>query len=169
MQLNCIYKFVEKILISKIKHDLALNLDMIGFSASTICAIHCALMPFLLAILPLIGFGFITNPFFEFIFISISLVVGIFTFKHGYLNHHKKIYPFALFVTGLIIVLSGHFIFESHEHIPAKINFANLFSQNLIWISAPIGALLIGISHFINRKLSVDSRNRKCSCPDKTA
>lgn len=153
-------------MISRIKHNLALKLDLIGFSASTICAIHCALMPFAIVFLPLIGLEFIANPFFEFSFITASIIIGFYTFKHGYFNHHRKIYPFAIFLAGLTIVFIGHFLFHNHS-IEDKLDLQSAgsdFQDKLLFIIAPIGALLIGFAHFINRKLSKSKSAKSCTC-----
>lgn len=143
-------------MINRIKHELALKLDLIGFSASTVCAIHCALMPFIIVFLPLLGMEFVANPVIEYIFIATSILIGIYTFKHGYFNHHRKIYPFAIFLTGLILISIGHFLFHDHS-IENKLVFQsneNGLQEHLFIVIAPLGALLIGTSHFINRKLS---------------
>lgn len=151
-------------MVSKIKHNLALKLDLIGFSASALCAIHCALMPFLLIALPLIGFGFVTNPMFEFSFIFVSLIIGIFTFKHGFLNHHKRFYPIGLFMTGFLLIVLSHFLLSPHSHDINKNSISEFSEENLSWIFAPVGALIIAVSHFINRKLSKKTESVKCNC-----
>jgi len=155
-------------MISKLKHNLALKLDLIGFSASTICAIHCALMPFIIVILPLVGMEFVANPLLEYSFIASSIIIGFYTFKHGYFNHHRKVYPFAIFLIGLLIVLIGHFFFHDHS-VDDKLIFQtseNDIHGKLFIIIAPFGALLIGASHFINRKLSKEKKAKSCTCLD---
>ncbi len=149
-------------MISRIKHDLALKLDFIGFSASTVCAIHCALMPFIIVFLPLLGMEFVANPVIEYIFIASSVIIGIYTFKHGYFNHHRKIYPFAIFLTGLVMIFIGHFLFHDHS-LEDKLIFQskeNGLQDQLFSVIAPLGALLLGTSHFINRKLSKRKINK---------
>lgn len=148
-------------MIRTIKHNLALKLDLIGFSASTICAIHCALMPFIIIFLPLLGLEFIANPLVEYIFIGTSLVIGAFTFKHGFFNHHKRIYPFLIFLTGFLIILLGHYFFHNHSH-ETSTEFNSGFSDDTLYLMiAPIGAFIIAISHLINRKLS---KTKKVCC-----
>ena len=151
-------------MVSRLKHNLALKLDLIGLSASVICAIHCALMTVILIFLPLVGLEFISNPFFEYSFVLISIIIGIFTFKHGYLNHHGRLYPFAIFITGLIIIFSTHFLFGEHNH-NSDIHETDIFlTDKFLWFTAPLGAVLIGTSHFINRKLSKTCKIKKCNC-----
>jgi len=149
-------------MIKTIKHNIALKLDSIGFVASTLCAIHCAAMPFIIVFLSLYGFQFIANPIVEYIFIGSSIIIGAFTFSHGYIKHHKKIYPFLIFILGLLIIILGHKYFHNHSHIEDIHNVNEEHTEYIYFIVAPIGAILIGISHFINRKLSKNIQ--KCSC-----
>ena len=145
-------------MIKNIKHNLSLKLDLIGFSASTICAVHCAIMPFIIVFLPLLGLQFIAEPIVEYLFITVSLIIGAFTFKHGYFNHHKKLYPFLLFLTGFLIILAGHTLFHNHSH---EINSNHEFSEmdNILFLMiAPLGAMFIAASHLINRRLSKVSK-----------
>ncbi len=148
-------------MIKTIKHNMSLKLDLLGFSASTICAIHCALMPFIIVFLPMFGLQFIADPLVEYIFIAVSLIIGAFTFRHGYFNHHKKLYPFLLFLTGFFIIVAGHTLFHNHSH---EINSNHEFSDTdniLFLLIAPIGAFIIAASHLINRRLS---KNTKICC-----
>lgn len=43
--------------------------DLIGILSSSICLVHCLATPLLVAF----GVGFITNPFFKYLFLIISL------------------------------------------------------------------------------------------------
>lgn len=146
-------------MIKSLKHKLAIKLDSVGFVASTLCAIHCAAMPFLIIFLTFSGFQFIANPVVEYLFIGSSIIIGTFTFTHGFINHHRKIYPFAVFVFGLLIVIFGHLLFEIHAEHNIQQNENNLF-----FIIAPIGAFFIAIGHLLNRKLSKSQKNKVCSC-----
>lgn len=150
-------------MIKTIKHNLALKLDLIGFSASTLCAIHCALMPFIIVFLPVLGLGFVANPLFEYIFITSSVLIGIFTFRHGYFKHHRKIYPFALFLTGLLIIIAGHYFFHNHSETESSEITENNNNKLIFLMIAPIGASIIGYSHFINRKLSITTTRKSCN------
>ena len=136
-------------MIKTVTHTLALKLDSVGFLASTLCAIHCAAMPFLLLFLTLYGFQFIASPVVEFLFISSSVIIGIFTFTHGYFNHHKSFYPAAIFFLGLSLVLIGHFFFHDHYHLEIDGS-----GELILFMISPLGATLIGIGHYLNRKLS---------------
>ena len=39
--------------------------DWLGIGASVLCAIHCAAMPFVVGLLPLIGLSFLADPAFQ--------------------------------------------------------------------------------------------------------
>ena len=133
------------------EHSKISRLDMIGFSASTICAIHCALLPFAIVLLPLLGLEFIANPVIEYSLIGLSLVIGLYTLKNGYFYHHGRLYPVLIFLTGLAVVVIGHLFF--HEHTLAGESEHGLSSELIFFMIAPIGAILIGIGHYTNRKL----------------
>ncbi len=141
-----------------IKHNLSQKLDMIGFIASSVCAVHCILMPFIILTLTYYGMSFFSNPIVEIGFVSISLLIGIFTFKHGYLNHHRSLIPGIIFLTGLAIIVVSHLLY--HDHHDAGHNTDNIF----LFLITPIGAFLIATSHFVNRKLSKQKHLPDCNC-----
>jgi hypothetical protein len=62
----------------------AIPWDAIGFSASTLCAIHCAATPLLLTALTLAGLGFLAHPAIEAAMIGLSLFIGATSLLHGY-------------------------------------------------------------------------------------
>ncbi len=145
-------------MIKSFKHNLALKLDSIGFVASALCAIHCAAMPFVFIFLTMYGFQFIANPLIEIIFIASSFLIGTYTFRHGYFNHHKKLYPFLIFLSGLTIVIAGHYVIKNHNHNDQHSD------ELILLIIPPIGAFLISIGHYLNRKLSKNIKTKVCSC-----
>ncbi|HXD83673.1 MAG TPA: MerC domain-containing protein, partial [Rudaea sp.] len=49
---------------------LAHAADRLGAAASLLCAVHCAALPFVLALLPALGLGFLANHGFERAFIA---------------------------------------------------------------------------------------------------
>jgi ABC-type nickel/cobalt efflux system permease component RcnA len=138
------------------EHKTISKLDMLGFSASTICAIHCATIPVILLFLPLIGLEFITDPFIEIALIGLSLIVGVYTLTRGYLRHHRRIYPIILFIAGLAIIAIGHFAFghELHEGEVSTIDALGIFGAVII----PVGAIMIAIAHYMNRKMCLSCK-----------
>lgn len=106
------------------------HLDFIVFSTSIVCAINCALLPFLISTLPFLGLGFLENPWIEYSIILISLFLALFALSQGFLRHHKKKLPILIVSFGFLIISFGLI----------------LSPENLEFIITPIGAVLIGFS-----------------------
>jgi hypothetical protein len=138
---------------SSITHKTAIKLDAIGATASIICAIHCAIFPFIVLFLTFYGLNFAAGPLMEFSLISTSVLIGLFTFTHGYLNHHKSLLPLSIFLIGLSIVFISHYMFHDVTH-DGSISPEMIFS--------PVGAFLIGTAHYLNRKFSKKTSDKSC-------
>jgi len=120
-------------MISRIK---AIKLDNVGITASTLCAIHCAAVPVFFTSLPLVGLGFLANPWVEWIMIMIALVVGSSSIGNSYFKEHHRILPLLLLIAGFITIIAGH-----------------LFTRG--WLEAvivPLGGFTIATAHFVNYK-----------------
>src|SRR5690348_9027020 len=55
---------------------LAVAADRVGATASFLCAVHCALLPFVIALLPLIGLGFLADHRFERVFVACAAALA---------------------------------------------------------------------------------------------
>ncbi|NMP33591.1 MerC domain-containing protein [Thalassotalea sp. M1531] len=111
-------------------------LDRIGIAATSLCALHCILLPILLPALPLLGLSFLADHTWEHVFLIITAVLGTVALFSGFKRYHKKLYPFYLLYLGVAIYWIKHDF--SIEHQPFFI---------------VTGALLIVAAHFINMKL----------------
>ncbi|MBS0026101.1 MerC domain-containing protein [Chitinophaga sp. 22321] len=85
------------------------SLDAIGIGASLACAVHCALLPLLITILPLLGSNMLENVALEYGLLSFSFLVGCFSLGRGYFRYHRRVAPLLLFVLGFALLLGGHF------------------------------------------------------------
>jgi hypothetical protein len=85
---------------------LAVLVDRVGATASFLCAVHCALLPFVLAALPLIGLEFLAGHAFERIFVTCAALLAAGSIYFGYRRHR---HPHALFLTlpGIALLLFG--------------------------------------------------------------
>lgn len=113
---------------------VAPKLDNIGMTASTLCAIHCAVVPVLITTLPLVGLGFLANPWVEWGMIILALVIGISSLGLSYLNAHKRFLPLIMFAAGFAVIIAGHLLIAG-------------------WLEAlivPCGGLIIAAAHFVN-------------------
>ncbi len=113
---------------------ISLNIDFVGFCASVICAIHCALTPVLVALLPLAGLQFLTNPIIEFSLIAMSAFIASFSLFRGYTRFHKDPLPLVIIGYGFLLIIFGR--------------FAALDWQELLFSS--LGALSIAVAHMVN-------------------
>jgi len=115
---------------------LGSRLDSIGMTASTVCAIRCAIVPIILTFLPLTGLGFLTNPLFEWGMIILALILGVSSIFLSYFRTHKRALPLFLLVIGFVAVIAGHIYLRG-------------------WVEAivvPLGGLTIAVAHFVNFK-----------------
>jgi hypothetical protein len=77
---------------------ISAKLDRMGVIASTVCAIHCALLPLLIAVLPMTGLNFLSAPLVEYSMIFIAAIIGLFSLGMSFMRIHKRIWPLMLFL-----------------------------------------------------------------------
>ena len=118
---------------SKGRHS---KLDHIGMTASTLCALHCAVVPLMLTFLPLAGLGFLTNPLFEWGMITLALLLGVSSIFMGYLRTHRRGLPLLLLLIGFALIILGHVYLQTWAEA----------------IVVPAGGLIIALAHFLNYK-----------------
>ncbi|HWB91228.1 MAG TPA: MerC domain-containing protein [Puia sp.] len=83
-----------------------LHLDALGVTASLLCAIHCAVLPLLMASLPILGVNIIHNAVFEYGMITVAFGIGTAALWHGFFRHHRRLTPWFLFATGMIFLIA---------------------------------------------------------------
>lgn len=84
------------------------KLDHIGITASTLCAIHCAIVPIILTFLPLAGIGFLATPIFEWGMIALALLLGVLSIFLSYVRTHRRTLPLLMLIVGFAAVVFGH-------------------------------------------------------------
>jgi hypothetical protein len=94
--------------------NIKLNWDALGIATSIACAIHCALLPILMSTLPVFGTDIIHNLFFEWGMIALAFAVGSYSLFHGYIKHHRSLYPVFVFSFGFIFLVLKQF-FTQYE------------------------------------------------------
>ncbi|MEO1254294.1 MAG: MerC domain-containing protein [Bacteroidota bacterium] len=122
-------------------HFVGLHLDFIGFSASLLCAIHCAALPFLLTLAPLAGLQFLDNHWIEYAIIFISFFIASSSLIHGYRKHHKKKVSLIIATIGFVLILIGQI--AGSEWMEAFLTSC--------------GGITIAIAHLINWKYVTQS------------
>ena len=83
-----------------------INLDALGVTASILCAIHCAILPLVVASLPVFGVNIVHNALFEYGMICLAFVVGTVALWHGFTRHHQRLIPWLLFMGGMIALIA---------------------------------------------------------------
>ena len=111
-------------------------LSRLGIAATSLCALHCIMLPILLPALPLFGLSFLADHSWEHGFLLATAVLGAITIFSGFKRYHRKLYPFYLLFLGVAIYWQNH---QVAEHL-----------QPLVII---LGSGLIVAAHFINLKL----------------
>jgi len=107
-------------------------------TASTFCAIHCAVVPFALSTLPLWGLGFLAEEWVELSMIGVALVIGVWSLGLSW-RKHRKAAALIIFIFGLGFIASGHaFGHGSTEHL-----------------FLPAGGLLMALAHYLNWRFTL--------------
>ncbi|AGA78943.1 MerC domain-containing protein [Echinicola vietnamensis] len=113
--------------------------DFLGISASLLCGIHCAALPFILVVTPLAGLKFLTDPWIEYSVLIVSLLLALGALSHGYRKHHRRPLPLVIAASGFLVIGIGHLIHDHHVH-------------EISHIIVSVGACGVAVSHFINWK-----------------
>jgi hypothetical protein len=120
------------------------NLDGAGMAVSTLCAIHCVAMPLLAASLASAGVGWLRNEAFEWLIVTGSFLLGIWSLLPGFRHRHGKKRCLWLFSGGMAAIFAGKLIhFGSLPDTPFVVS----------------GAVLIVVAHTTNQYLC-----RRCRC-----
>ncbi len=123
------------------------KLDRAGATASCLCAIHCALMPFIITMLPLLGLSFLASEPVEWTLLLSSATLGTLSLCAGFREHRSR-RVFAVLGMALALLVAGRIFHEHH-----------------IGIWGPVFMVLGGFSmmgaHLLNHALCRSCR--KCS------
>lgn len=115
------------------------RLNKTGAFASLLCAIHCALMPLLITLLPLVGLGFLATEPVEWALVATSAVLGVSALRLGYREHGKR-RALAVLAVGLTLLVLGR-VSEAREWgawgVPVLV----------------IGGCTVALSHVFNARL----------------
>ncbi|HVT32596.1 MAG TPA: MerC domain-containing protein [Rhodanobacteraceae bacterium] len=114
--------------------------DRFGASASFLCAVHCALLPLVIAALPAIGLGFLANHRFERGFIAFASALALTTFWIGF-RRHRRFRAFWFLAPGIVLLMAG-----------IAVDFERSSTAHAILVS--VGGTLVAIAHLTNLKLA---------------
>ena len=89
------------------------KLDKAGATASFLCAIHCALMPFVVTMLPLLGLSFLASEPVEWALLLSSATLGTLSLCAGFKQHRSR-RAFAVLGIALALLVAGRMFHEHH-------------------------------------------------------
>lgn len=115
--------------------------DSLGSVGAVLCAVHCALLPVALVLLPMLSFGILASPAFETGFVLFATALAIASLWHGY-GHHRAYHAFLVLIPGLAALWGGILVPALH-HSPVAHG-----------VAMSVGGVLVGAAHLVNMRLS---------------
>src|SRR4249919_1434804 len=115
--------------------------DSLGSGAALVCAIHCAVLPFVLAVLPALGLGILASSGFEYGYVAFASVLALSSLWQGY-RRHRVYRALAFLVPGLVAVWAGLLVPALHEHVVRHA------------VTMTFGGTLIAVAHLVNLRLT---------------
>jgi hypothetical protein len=117
--------------------------DLLGFSASMACAVHCAFLPVLLTVSTFGGLKWLSSPVLEIGFIILSLAVAVFALGRNFRKHKHIQRAIQVVAIGFTLILISRFMDHGTAH----------------HILSAIGGVTIATGHILNWHLA-----RKSPC-----
>jgi hypothetical protein len=89
--------------------------DCAGMVLSTACAVHCAVLPLVAGLLPLIGLERLGDARLEWSLLTAAIVIGVVGHTRSYRHNHRHAGPALVFACGMFVVLGARLVLgESH-------------------------------------------------------
>jgi hypothetical protein len=121
--------------------NVATLADRLGATASFLCAVHCAALPFVLALLPALGLSFLADHGFERGFIAFASVLASWSIGSGY-RHYRRPQALWLLLPGLALLWLGAFIVDEH------------YGLRVHAVLVATGGVLLAGAHWTNLRLA---------------
>ncbi len=115
--------------------------DRLGAVGAFICALHCALIPVALALLPALGLGLVAWHGWELAFASFATVLAVTSLYLGY-RGHRAYHAWLLVTPGLVLIWSALLYPPLHASVVPHA------------VAMALGGVLIAVAHLVNLRLS---------------
>ena len=115
--------------------------DRLGATGALLCAIHCALLPLLIALLPSLGLSAALAPTFEVGFVLFATLFGLAVLVWSY-RRHRAMRALALLVPGLAVLWVGVLYAPLHHSVVPHA------------VVMTFGGTLVGVAHLLNLRLN---------------
>ena len=112
-----------------------LKLDRVGMVASGACAVHCAITPFVVILLPFGGITLTGGSALETLFVMVSVLLGTASARIG-LRLHNSPKPVVMVLLGGLMIASGRLA-----------SCASVWPETILVVS---GACMIAGAHAVN-------------------
>jgi hypothetical protein len=116
-------------------------LDRLGATGSLLCAVHCAVLPLLIALLPSLGIAVWLGEGFERGFVVFATLLGLFTLLWGY-RRHRVVRALGLLIPGLATLWFAVLYPPVHQVVVAHA------------VTMTFGGTLVGMAHLANLRLN---------------
>ena len=116
-------------------------LDRLGATGSLLCAVHCAVLPLLIALLPALGVSAWLGDGFERAFVAFATLLGAFSLVWGW-RRHRAVRALGLLALGLAALWAGVLYAPLHA---ALVPHA---------VAMTFGGTLVGVAHVVNLRLN---------------
>jgi hypothetical protein len=124
-------------LLSRLRHLL----DRFGSTASLLCAVHCAVLPVLLAAAPSLGLSVWLGDEVELALVSFVTLLGLFSLVWGY-RRHGALRALGFLIPGLTALWAG-LLYGPLHHAPVPHA-----------VVMTLGGVLVGVAHLVNLRLN---------------
>jgi hypothetical protein len=127
--------------------------DRFGAAWSLLCAVHCAVLPLVLVLMPSLALGVWWDEGVERMTVSGVTLVALSSLGLGYRRHHGWS-ALLLGVPGLTLMWMALLVAPVHESVPAHA------------LAMACGGVLVGLAHLLNLRLnSGHVRSASCAHP----
>ena len=116
-------------------------LDRLGAYGSIACAIHCALLPVLIALLPSLGVALFAGDALEQAFVVFASLLGLGSLSWSY-RRHRAVRALGLLVPGLLVLWVGVLYPPLHHSVVPHA------------VAMTLGGTLVGLGHLANLRLN---------------
>lgn len=111
-------------------------LDLLGISASFLCAVHCLVMPLILSMGLIGSMSWLESPWVEWSFIFSTLALASWSLLAS-LPKHRNYTPLLVAGVGFVLIVVLHHLFEH--------SIGHYFSA--------VGGVLVAYAHYLNWRL----------------
>ena len=132
------------------------RLDKLGASASLACAVHCAVLPFVVTLLPVYGLSFLVGETVEWILVGVAVSLAAVSLLLGY-RQHRSVRVLTMLSAAVVLLVVGHLTGHEASHLGGAVPL------NKTILAVAGGLILVG-AHILNYRLCKSCRRCTDGC-----